>query len=70
MKVGRVVTLKKTSPYFHDEYNPLNRRGMVTRITSSTMYAIKVDWGNGFENCYNREDLTLKRQKTCEWVIK
>ena len=66
--VGAKVKIKRSSKWYgYDDYsNPKDTTGTITsfNLESATDgdFSTKVDWGNGYTNCYRLVDLKLVKE--------
>lgn len=66
--VGAKVQIKRSSKWYieQDVCNPKDTTGCITSFNLDAAidgdFSIRVDWGNGYSNCYRLVDLKLVKE--------
>ena len=66
--VGAKVQIKRSSKWYREQgvHNPKDTTGAITSFDLDAAtdgdFSIRVDWGNGYTNCYRLVDLKLVKE--------
>lgn len=66
--VGAKVQIKRSSKWYSDQdvHNPIDTTGCITSFDLDAAtdgdFSIRVDWCNGYSNCYRLVDLKLVKE--------